>query len=130
MNYIESSRTNTFKVQDLEAFKLNLPGEITCLSSEDNHVTLLGEYGEPWPSFVYDENDEGVEFEIVDYIQRNLHPESVAVIIGAGNEGLRYINGYAIAIHPVKGVLQINLSDIYKKAEEAWGFISIDRAEA
>lgn len=123
-NYYESARTNYFLVKDIEAFKNEL--EVfkalkVVESKQDNkdYVCLLNENENGFPMDVYDDIlGEYVEIDWETIFAKHLQDDSVAIIMGAGAEKLRYIHGYAIAFNNKGETKMIHLTDIYKIAEE------------
>ena len=122
--YYESARTNYFLVKDIEAFKNEL--EVfkalkVVESKQDNkdYVCLLNENENGFPMDVYDDIlGEYVEIDWETIFAKHLQDDSVAIIMGAGAEKLRYIHGYAIAFNNKGETKMIHLTDIYKIAEE------------
>lgn len=140
--YASTDRTNYFRVQDLDAFKADLENHAidyrgwndrvytgVILDEDDNNkpqgaIALFAEDG--WPSFDPDQIADKLELEefetdyegIEDLIAAHLVPTDVAVVMGAGAEKQRYVNGYAIAVNSTGQRRQIVLSDIYDLAKE------------
>ena len=63
-----------------------------------------------------------------DVIHEFLDPDQVIVIMCSGAEGLRYITGFATAIHSNGESVSINLWDIYAEAQEAFPDCTITEA--
>ncbi len=121
-NYYESARTNYFLVKDIDAFKEELK-DVKSLEVYVQHkdlkdyVCLLSdnEGGFAWD--YYDESkDDYVEIDWDGIFKKHLVDDSVAIIIGAGAEKLRYISGYAIAFNNKGETKRIDLNDIYELA--------------
>ena len=123
-NYYASSRTNYFLVKDVEAFtnEVESLSQLTIITKVIDEVTFVGllsedeDGGFPW-SLIDDQGDTG-EIEWGDLFAKHLQDDSVAILIEAGAEKLRYISGYAVAYNNKKETRVIDLSDIYKLAEE------------
>jgi hypothetical protein len=122
--YYETARTNTFLVKDIEAFKtrLELFTALEVVTSEHEgktYVCLLNSNENGFPFDVYDDIlGEYVEIDWEGIFSQHLQDGSVAIIMGAGAEKLRYIHGYAVAFNNKGETRQIHLVDIYKIAEE------------
>ena len=120
-NYIAFARTNYFKVRDVEAFeKVAGKIEVEIIESGDGDDTLygliwLGEGG--WPNDLYDEDAGEYEpFDLYDEIGAVLAPGEVAIFMEIGYEKMRYLTGYAIAVHSSGEWTRIGLEDIYVQA--------------
>ncbi len=135
-NYYASARSNYFKVKNDDEFLefCRVRGlEVwsrPCLEENIERTGARKEYaiapsdqgdGNGWCSGYYDENEQ-------DYIDVALEEElpkfldgSVCVLQECGAEKLRYLTGYAVAIHPDGRVVTVNIHDIYKKAAKAFG---------
>lgn len=142
---IAQSRTNYFRVKDLEAFKKDLAihgikpdawgdrgAEFILDDNPDNQPAgsiALFSYGF-WPSFDEDavadrldldaEEDEiPQEHEsIEDLIAAHLIDTDVAILQGISFEKMRYINGYAVAVNARGEKKSLHLHDIYTLAEQ------------
>lgn len=141
-DYVSTDRTNYFRVKDLDAFKADLANHAisyrgwndrvyaSIVLDEDSSnqpqgaIALFAEDG--WPSFDPDQIADELELEefetkyegIEDLIAAHLVPTDVAIVMGAGAEKQRYINGYAIAVNATGQFRQVLLSDIYDLAKE------------
>jgi hypothetical protein len=97
--------------------------------SDLNQVALFadieqtGAFFEKYDPDTYD----SIELDWAGIFKRNLVDNQVAIIMGAGAEKLRYINGWAEAYNNKGEKRVINLGDIYKLAEELGS--EITRAE-
>jgi len=123
-NYYESARSNYFLVKDIDSFKQELEPiksldiEIEKRDNKD-YVCLLNknENGFPWDAYD-DILGEYVELDWEGIFSRHLQNDSVAIIMGAGAEKLRYIHGYAIAFNNKGETKVLHLTDIYNLAKE------------
>ena len=123
-NYYESSRTNYFLVKDIEAFKTRLElltaleVKVEKMNGKD-YVCLLNDNENGFPFEAYDDIlGEYVEIDWEGIFSQHLQDGSVAIIMGAGAEKLRYIHGYAVAFNNKGETEQVHLVDIYKIAEK------------
>lgn len=119
-NYYGFGRSNYFKVKDIEDFKRLLANsECTPIwkgskkLSEIDTSDLVGflctsEDGQPTA-------DEDVDF--FNQLSTILDQNYVVIFQSIGNEKLRYLNGYSIAIDARGNQLHISLDDIYGKAQ-------------
>ncbi len=117
-NYCGEARTNYFRVKDLKKFEADLeriPG--IDLVQRGVHFAIICTTGEGLPTLDHDDN----EIDLPALIAPHLDNDSVAVLIEVGSERVRYLHGYAVAIHPNGETLNINLNDIYREAQEAFG---------
>ena len=129
-NFYGTARTNYFKVKSPEKFKEyvdTIPGAI-LISKKEDRATLYGyymdnEYGTFPSSGRYADDDEEYDIDVVDDIVAYLAEGSVAVFMDCGAEKCRYLTGCAIAIDSKGESVMINLSDIYKMAEQQLGIL-------
>lgn len=131
-NYYESARSNYFIVKDIEAFEAELNGFdleiITQQAGDLTKVKLLASEENGFPSEVFDpETFDSYEINWADIFKRHLADEQVAIIMGAGAEKLRYINGWAEAFNNKGESRAISLDAIYNLAKELGS--EITRAE-
>jgi hypothetical protein len=132
-NYYESARSNYFFVKDIEAFEEELKGSSLKITKKkiDDDLTLVALFADEevgFPEGKYDpETFESIELDWTDIFKRHLADNQVAIIMGAGAEKLRYINGWAEAFNNKGESRAINLMQIYKLAEELGS--EITRAE-
>ena len=125
-NYYESARSNYFKVKDIEAFEkeLEMVKSLEVSKSESHndqrrdYVCLLSDNENGFPFDYYDESlEDYVEIDWEGIFARHLKDDSVAIIIGAGAEKLRYIRGYAYAFNNKGETRFLSLDDIYEMAK-------------
>jgi len=125
-NYYGQARTNYFAVVDGEAFKAEMAG-LPVNVIEQEHATEGTLYGFldrnqdggglDWQR--YDEEaDDYIEIDFADIFKRHLKDGWVAVIMESGAEKYRYLNGFAIAFNNKGEDRRIDITDIYKVAEE------------
>ena len=130
-NYYGTGRTNWFKVKDAEAFKADMAnydvevGE--DVQAHEQVFALFGQSEEGMPSSVYDEDTEDWE-EIVwqDAIGKHLADEWVCVMMGIGNEKMRYLGGHSLAFNNKGEEHFISLDDIYTKAKDLGKNMSVN----
>lgn len=122
--YYESARSNYFLVKDIDAFKQELEPIKSLdikIEKRDNkdYVCLLNENENGFPWDAYDDIlGEYVELDWEGIFSRHLQDDSVAIIMGAGAEKLRYIQGYAYAFNNKGETKVLHLTDIYNLAKE------------
>lgn len=127
-NYTPSLRSNAFRVKDRETFArwieegLETEIEIDFIQDEPDQVVIYG-YSDV-PSF--DVNGEEIDFYQV--LASHMPANEMAIIFAIGNEKLRYLVGFATAIHSSGETVEVSLHDIYREAQEA--FIGCDIREA
>ena len=124
-NWIGVARTNYFRVKDDDAFCAemeNFGGVEVWTQPNDPKLFGLGFEEGFWPSAYYDsENDDGTDVDFVGIVGSHLEPGQIAVFQVAGSEKLRYITGYAVAVNHEGKTVEINIDDIYRLAEKAFG---------
>ena len=119
-NYTGIMRTNYFKVFDLDAFSEDLPNdafEITHGAGDNaDKIALLGADDDGYnllSGIAYGSDGEEEEFDITEIVARHLAPGEVAVFQHIGNEKLRYLNGYSVAVDSTGKSVRVDLDDIY-----------------
>ena len=128
-NYYASGRSNYFRVKDVEAFK----NEVKVIGSlevyeKDGFISLLSNNEGGFPNDHFDEYaDDYLEIDWDAIFAKHLADEEVAIIMEAGSEKLRYINGYAVAYNNKGESRIVTLNSIYDLAKELGS--NITRAE-
>jgi hypothetical protein len=122
-NYYGVARTNYFKVKDLDGLKKALEPFSLKLCGKEGFVALLDDHGDGggWPNFALTEDGEDIEFDATVHICPFMEDDQVLVIMEAGHEKYRYVNGWAEAYNAKGERVGITLDDIYAKAAEAFG---------
>jgi hypothetical protein len=128
-NYYCSSRTNYFRVRDEKAFtawaeKREL--KVVVNPERVGEFVLLPTSEEG--SFPNYDNETEEEFDFAQELAEHLAKDSVAVIMEAGAEKLRYIAGTAIAVNAKGETILLSLDDIYALAAAQFG-VTPTRAE-
>lgn len=119
-NYSPALRSNPFRVKDREAFAAWIEGDLEAeldmdfITDEPDQLVLYG-YSD-LPS--YDEAGEEIDF--LQTLATHLKEGEVALIFGVGSEKLRYLVGFAFAIHSNGDVIEVNLNQIYREAAETF----------
>lgn len=123
-NFYGHARTNYFRVKDVEAFTAALPDDFEVVTGGNGTIAVLvqNEYG-GWEGTVWAEGDDeqDVDFDVIGLIAEHLADGEVAVAQSVGNEKLRYLNGFAIAVNNTGERVQISIDDIYKAAADTFG---------
>jgi hypothetical protein len=114
------SRSNYFEVKDREQFQVWIDGidELEILAEEDGRVAIYGDSYGGWPTTL---DDEGTEFDLPLELSAHLADGEIAVLLEGGAEKLRYITGAAVAVNSSGDRIVLSLSDIYERAEAAFG---------
>lgn len=129
-NYYCSARSNYFRVNDEAAFRIWAASHEVEIVTSPKHPGMFAllantESGAfPWYD---DEND--AERDFAAELSRHLAEGSVAVLLEAGAEKLRYIHGHAIAIDAEGEREQLFLDDIYEMAARRFPLKEVTRAE-
>lgn len=140
-NWYGAWRTNYVKlradrIEYLERFEVTLPlgvnGTVAILSDSENGEpqyyldgTLEEENLPAWLA-KYVEDDCYLDLGLC--IHEFLEEGEVIVIQCSGAEKLRYITGYATAIHSSGKSVEVSINDIYAKAKESFGKEDISEA--
>ena len=125
-NWCGECRSNYFKVKDIEAFKTFLekyPAKFIQWDNDPTYVGFLSDDENGATPVRYKEESENPQIEdnmvsIYDEISEHLQENEICIIMEAGAEKLRYISGFAIAIHSSGKTTQVSLNDIYEKAKQ------------
>jgi hypothetical protein len=123
-NYVSICRSNYFKVKDPKrfarwcAFFGIAHWAETPQGLEGLHVAMASDSGDGWPSS-HPETANDIDFE--GELQQQLYPDTVAILISAEHEGLRFVGGHASALHADGRSEYISLRDIYAMARNAFG---------
>lgn len=118
-NWYGTARSNYFRVKDREAFMAwtKRRGLGVFTNAHDGGLFALhpdeSTDSGAWPS--YDE-DVDSEFSLTAELAEHLSKDQIAVLMEAGAEKLRYVTGVAVAINSEGHVVDVDLSDIYRKA--------------
>ena len=130
-NYYEKARTNYFKVKDAAAFQkyLDLFGGIDLVVNEKTgQYALIFDEEAGIPSFYLNDDDEDIEVDFVDDVSKHLTDDSIFVVQAIGNEKMRYLNGYAIAVNSKGERVDVSIDEIYARAKEKFGVNEINTA--
>jgi hypothetical protein len=114
MDYTGIARSNYFRVQDAQVFQdwANTLSGIQVVE-RDGRFALLADEG--WPSSRPEWADD--ELDIIQELTPHIADGDVAILMAVGYEGMRYVDGTAVAINNQGEFRQVSLHDIYKVAE-------------
>lgn len=118
-NYYGHGRSNYVKVKDREKFRQLCNTYGLDLWDDGERLGFGTDKGEP-NSFVYDD-EIGDEKELpffLDEFSKVLEDDEVLIWMHTGNEKLRYLVGYAIAINSKGEQESIDINQIYVKAKK------------
>lgn len=113
MDYAGIARSNYFRVKDAAAFRAfvkELPG--VRLAEKDDRFALLADEG--WPSSRSNDDD----LDIIQELAPHIADGNVAVLMAVGYEGMRYVDGVAVAVNNKGETRRVSLEEIYKLAED------------
>jgi len=130
-NYYEKARTNYFKVKDAAAFQkyLDLFGSIDlAVNEKTGQYALIFDEASGVPSFYLNDDDEDIEVDFIDDVSKHLTDDSILVLQAIGNEKMRYLTGYAVAVNNKGESVSISIDNIYKMAQEKFGVNEISDA--
>lgn len=124
-NWSGLSRSNYFQVKDEAAFREALKDvDVSVVQGTGGLAVISEDENGAWPSFTYnDETGDDEEIDLVALIAEHLADGQVAVMISAGSERQRYVSGYATAFTNNAPPVELNLSEIYNLAKNAFGVI-------
>jgi hypothetical protein len=124
-NYYGTARSNYFRVKDEAEFIKWAEGlGLEIIRDEAGRFGLLpGDMSEgTFPSYseeVEAKDPESMgEIDVLDEISKHLAPGSVAIIMEAGAEKMRYIQGIATAINDKGETEQVDIAEIYDRAKK------------
>ena len=116
-NYYASARTNYFRVKDEPTFTEWAENRgVNIIRDAEQRFGLLpnDDNNGSFPNHDLD-NEEEIDF--MAELSEHLADGSVAIMMEAGTEKLRYINGYAEAINNKGDRVVLDLSNIYELAK-------------
>lgn len=130
-NYYGVGRTNAFTVKDIDAFRTAMDSFDLSIRASDqaapNRVCLFSEAeGGGWER--YDE-DEDAFVNVVDMIAEHLADGECAIFQHVGFEKLRYLTGYAVAVHSTGEHIEVDIDSIYKLARDRFGLTEVSTAQ-
>lgn len=131
-NYYCSSRTNYFRVKDVAAFKAwagKRGVEVYAKADRADCFCVLPGGSTDSGGFPSWDEDKEDDFDFIEELARHLDEKSVAVIVEAGAEKLRYITAFAVAITATGKRVEVSLADIYGLAAKAFPGKEVTRAE-
>lgn len=123
-NYVSICRSNYFKVKDENRFArwCSFFGLQHWTNAVEGHQgtfpAIAVETGDGWPS---SQLENGEDFEFDDELQKHLDPATIAVLVSADHEALRFVGGHAAALHAVGRAEYISLNGIHDIAWKAFG---------
>jgi hypothetical protein len=123
-NWVGSARTNYFDVKDVVEFMAALePFEVEVHVSDEGGLLCLlarGENGD-FPTSRFDEESEDyVDVDLPALVAEHLTDDSIAVFQEVGAEKLRYLTGWAVAVNAAGDRVEVNIDDVYAKAEQVF----------
>ena len=130
-NWYGTARSNYFHVKDETQFLAWVDAlNLDSFRDKEGRYAIAADNDQGWPSSYYDD-DLGEEFPLDLPIELSLHlaDGEVAVLMEVGNEKLRYLTGYAVAVNHKGDLVSVGLDEIYKKACQAFHVDAITRAE-
>ena len=123
-NYYGMSKSNYFKVNDIELFKTELESyPVSVFTVDRDGVELVSfvdndENEGNVDSYYDEESDEYIDVDWPDVFRRHLADNWVAIVEGIGNEKYRYFNGYAVAYNNKGEVRSVGINAIYDLARD------------
>jgi hypothetical protein len=129
-NWIGTARSNYFHVKDEAQFTIWADAcDLDYLQDKEGRYAIAARDGEGWPSSYLDEHGEDFDLDLPMELATHLKDGEVAILMEVGNEKLRYLTGYAVAVNSKGEIASVGLDEIYKKAATAFNNHDITRAE-
>lgn len=132
-NWYGTARSNYFRVKDVSQFLIWADArDLDTFQNKEGRYAIAARDGEGWPSSYVDtagDYDVEVEFDPPTELFAHLADGEVAVLMEVGNEKLRYLTGYAVAVNHKGDIVSVRLDEIYKKACQAFQVEDVTRAE-
>ena len=123
-NYYGMSKSNYFKVNDIELFKIELesyPVNVFTVNRDGVELVSFVDNDENEgnvDSYYDEESDEYIDVDWPDVFRKHLADNWVAIIEGIGNEKYRYFQGYAVAYNNKGEVRSVGINAIYDLARD------------
>ena len=129
-NYIETARSNYFKVKSLSKFKKAISSfdDIKIVKGQNGTITILG-MGETFPDVGYTKNGNEMKNTFSDIVSKHLTDDSVFIAMGVGYEKMRYLIGWAYAVDNTNTRVYVNTDEIYAKAKKQFAGKTVTQAE-
>lgn len=113
-------RTNYFHVRDEVVFTdwaATVP-YIELITDSEGRFGSLGNGEGGVPSYRHDDDS---EFDFVEELGKQLAENEVAIVMCVGREKMRYLTGYAEAVHSDGRRMFVDVQDIYNRVKNTWG---------
>ena len=122
-NYYATCRSNYVRVKNPKRFKDILSEyDLDIIEDDDGRIGFLSRTEDGFPRMLEpDEHDEHGYINDDTRIPECLHDDEVLVIMEIGNEKMRYLIGYALAINSDGRQCSVSLDEIYSRAEANFG---------
>ena len=133
-SYCGSARSNYFNVKDEAAFLAAIEniglgvytGDVGSPTEGMLALHCMDADGGTWPLMYADEDDDE-PIGVPALVAAHLADGQVCVLVEVGAEKMRYLGGVALAFdNTSRPTVQVDLSDIYRLAEEAFGVAVTD----
>ena len=132
-NWYGTSRSNYFRVRDKDEFLKWADGRGLGVFNNKESADLFAIYGGEntddgsWPSY---DVEADTEIDLVGELAQHLPKGQIAVLMEIGAEMLRYLTGVAIAVNHKGRVVELTLSDIYRKASRSFRVVETEITQA
>lgn len=129
-NWYGTARSNYFHVKDNAAFLIWADAcNLDSFQDKEGRYAIAALSDQGWPSSYIDEHGEDFDLDLPMELATHLADGEVAILMEVGNEKLRYLTGYAVAVNSKGDIISVGLDEIYKKAATAFNNHDITRAE-
>ena len=130
-NWYGTARSNYFRVKDNAAFLIWTDAlNLDSFQDKEGRYAIAASSDQGWPSSYYDaELGEDFDLDLPMELATHLADGEVAILMEVGNEKLRFLTGYAVAVNSKGDLVSVGLDEIYQKAATAFNNHDITRAE-
>jgi hypothetical protein len=131
-NYYATTRSNYFRVNDATAFETwcktrSLDFWTKHYDGVGGRYAISADTGDSggWPHYDSEQDD---DFDLTAELAKHLDPRDIAVLIEVGSEKLRYLTGIATAVDHSGRTICVALDEIYDRAIDAFGNLTVTEA--
>lgn len=125
-NYYAKARSNYFGVKDEKEFlKWTESHDFEVEVNEDGLFSISPSENDDFGGWPYYDPETDSEIDICEELSHHLQDEHVAVLQEVGNEKLRYLNGFSLAVNSKGEVKRVDIYDIYNIAKTLGNHITV-----
>ena len=124
-NYYAHARSNYFGVKNEKKFKEWAENrDLDVEVDEDGLFAIFPSENDDFGGWPYYDNKTDSEIDICEELSHHLQDEHVAVLQEVGNEKLRYLNGFSLAVNSKGEVKKVDIYDIYELAKNMGKYVT------